>query len=58
MLYFIRGEPDRVIGPLPVDIIGSLGYAALALLIFFSTRALAPTASPRTIKPEAIQVTH
>jgi membrane protease YdiL (CAAX protease family) len=43
MTYFISGEPDHLIGPLPVGIIGSLGYAALALLIFFNTRALTPT---------------
>jgi len=47
MLYFIRGEPESLIGPMPVGIIGSLGYAVLALLIFFHPRALAPTAGPR-----------
>ncbi len=41
MLYFIRGEPESLIGPMPVGIIGSLGYALLALLIFFHPRALA-----------------
>jgi membrane protease YdiL (CAAX protease family) len=46
MLYFIRGEPDRLIGPPTVGLIGCLGYAALALLIFFSARALAPIAGP------------
>jgi len=46
MLYFTRGEPNYLIGPMPVGIIGSLGYALLALLIFFSARALAPIASP------------
>jgi membrane protease YdiL (CAAX protease family) len=51
MTYFISGEPDRLIGPLPVGIIGSLGYAALALLIFFNTRALPPTAGPRPVEP-------
>jgi CAAX protease family protein len=46
MLYFTRGEPNYLIGPMPVGVIGSLGYALLALLIFFSARALAPIASP------------
>jgi len=46
MFYFLTGDPDRLIGPLPVGIIGGLGYALLALLIFFSARALAPIASP------------
>lgn len=47
MTYFISGEPDWLIGPLPVGIIGSLGYATLALLIFFNTRALTPTTGPQ-----------
>jgi membrane protease YdiL (CAAX protease family) len=41
MFPFLTGDPDRLIGPIPVGIIGSLGYAVLALLIFFSPRALA-----------------
>jgi len=45
MLYFIRGDPDPLIGPIPVGIIGGLGYAMLALLIFFSPRAMAQPAS-------------
>jgi membrane protease YdiL (CAAX protease family) len=40
MLFFVRGEPQSLIGPMPVGIIGSLGYAAMAVLIFFSARAL------------------
>jgi membrane protease YdiL (CAAX protease family) len=44
MLYFSTGAPDPLIGPLPVGIIGSLGYAVLGLLIFFSPRALAQPA--------------
>jgi membrane protease YdiL (CAAX protease family) len=47
MTYFISGEPNRLIGPLPVGIIGSLGYAALALSIFLSTRALTPATGPQ-----------
>jgi membrane protease YdiL (CAAX protease family) len=30
------GNPDPLLGPLPVGIIGSLGYAVLALTLFFS----------------------
>ena len=44
MLFFVRGEPQSLIGPLPVGIIGSLGYALMAVLIFFSARALAQPA--------------
>ena len=41
------GKPDYVTGPVPVGIIWSLGYAVLALLIFFSPRALAqPVSAP------------
>jgi membrane protease YdiL (CAAX protease family) len=41
MFPFVSGDPDRLIGPLPVGIVGWLGYALLALLIFFNARALA-----------------
>ena len=44
-LVFISGAPEPLIGPQPVGVIGSLGYALLALLIFFSPRALAQPAS-------------
>jgi membrane protease YdiL (CAAX protease family) len=45
MAAFGSGEPDNLIGPACVGIIGSLGYAVLAQLIFFSPRALAQSAS-------------
>ena len=54
-LVFSSGAADPLLGPLPVGIIGSLGYALLALLIFFSTRALAPTGSPRPVESKAVQ---
>jgi uncharacterized protein len=41
-LVFISGASVPLIGPQPVGIIGSLGFALLALLIFISPRALAP----------------
>jgi len=44
-LVFINGAPDPLIGPQPVGVIGSLGFALLALLIFFSPRTLAQPAS-------------
>jgi membrane protease YdiL (CAAX protease family) len=47
MSPFLTGDPDRLIGPIPIGIVGGLGYILLALLIFFSARALAqPTAAP------------
>lgn len=42
-LYFISGQPDHPIGPATVGIIGSLGWAVLALLILLIQGALAPT---------------
>jgi membrane protease YdiL (CAAX protease family) len=41
---FARGEPNPLIGPGLQGVIGSLGYAVLAMLIFFSPRALAQPA--------------
>ena len=43
-LVFSRGTLEPLLGPQPVGIIGSLGYALLALLIFFHPHALVPTA--------------
>ena len=34
------GQPNPLLGPLPVGIIGSIGYGLVALFIFFSPRAL------------------
>ena len=51
MLYFTRSEPQWLIGPTPVGVIGSLGYAMMAILIYFSARALAPMAHPPTSEP-------
>jgi membrane protease YdiL (CAAX protease family) len=55
MFFFLSGATDRLIGPLPVGIIGSLGYAAMALVIFFSPRALAPMAGPEPAEPKPIR---
>jgi membrane protease YdiL (CAAX protease family) len=55
MLYFTRAEPQYLLGPGPVGIIGSLGYALLAVLIFLSARALAPMAGPRPAEPQAVE---
>jgi len=34
------GEPNTLLGPLPVGIVGSLGFALVAIAIFFSPKAL------------------
>jgi len=38
---FVQGEPNPLLGPLPVGIIGSVGFALLAVAVFLSPRALA-----------------
>lgn len=42
-LIFSNSASNPLLGPQPVGIIGSLGFALLALLIFFNTRALIQT---------------
>jgi len=32
----VTGNPNPLLGPLPVGIIGSLGYAVVSLILFFS----------------------
>jgi membrane protease YdiL (CAAX protease family) len=50
MVYFLRGDWNRLIGPSTVGIVGILGYALLALIIFFSPRALAqPKPAPAEV---------
>lgn len=44
MLFFLSGEPNPLVGPGVQGIIGMLGYVVLALVIFFSPRALAQPA--------------
>jgi membrane protease YdiL (CAAX protease family) len=55
MLYFVRGDVARLVGPLPVGIVGSLGYAILALLIFLNPRALASIITPQPVEPRVGQ---
>jgi membrane protease YdiL (CAAX protease family) len=56
MFPFLVGDADRLIGPIPVGIVGGLGYIVLGLLVFFSARALAPIARPRPVASGAVQV--
>lgn len=39
---FTYGQPSSLLGPLPVGIVGMMGYLALALVILFSRSALTP----------------
>lgn len=47
-----RGNPNPLLGPLPVGIIGSLGYAILALLLFFSPGQKVILAARQTASPK------
>lgn len=40
---FTQGEPNPILGPLSVGIIGGLGFTLVALLIFFSPNGLSET---------------
>jgi membrane protease YdiL (CAAX protease family) len=39
-VFATQGQPNPLLGPLPVGIIGSLGYALVTLAIFLSPKAL------------------
>jgi len=58
LTFLLIGKPDLLIGPVTMGIIGSLGYTVLALLIFFSPRALAPAAGPQPVESKALQAAH
>ncbi len=45
-LIFIQGNPDTLLGPTPVGLIGGIGFTLLALFIFFKPGAFEPKASP------------
>jgi membrane protease YdiL (CAAX protease family) len=40
--FFVQGNPNPILGPAVVGLIGSLGIAVVALLIFISRNALTP----------------
>jgi membrane protease YdiL (CAAX protease family) len=55
-LYFLATEPNSLVGPQPVGIIGVAGYLILAALIFFNPRALAPMAKGAPpVAPKPVQ---
>jgi membrane protease YdiL (CAAX protease family) len=51
MFFYSTGEADRLVGPIPVGIVGMLGYGVLAFLILISPRALAPIAARQPAEP-------
>jgi uncharacterized protein len=54
MINYLRGAPNNLVGPTPLGIVGMLGFALLALPIFFSRSALAPMASAPPPAPKAV----
>ncbi|NMB88827.1 MAG: CPBP family intramembrane metalloprotease [Chloroflexi bacterium] len=51
-VYMTQGDPNPLIGPMPVGILGSVGFAVLAAILYFSPRAFAPVAE--ATHPEAV----
>lgn len=41
-MLFLQGEPNPILGPTPVGIIGAIGFIVVALIIFAVPRALRP----------------
>ena len=39
-ILVVKGQPNPLLGPLPVGVIGSVGFALVSLAIFFSPKAL------------------
>ncbi len=55
-MFFLATQPNSLVGPLPVGVIGSAGYLVLAALIFFNARALAPMAKGAPpVAPKPVQ---
>ncbi|HRV95074.1 MAG TPA: CPBP family intramembrane metalloprotease [Anaerolineae bacterium] len=50
---FVQGEPNPLLGPLPVGIIGGIGFTLVALLIFFSPTGLTKPQPPQKTKKRA-----
>jgi membrane protease YdiL (CAAX protease family) len=48
----LKGEPNPLLGPYPTGLIASLGFALVALILYFSPRALRPPITTATT-PEA-----
>lgn len=46
MILFINGQPNMLLGPTTVGLIGSLGYAVIALLVIANPRALSRDEAP------------
>ncbi len=47
--FFVQGQPNTLLGPSVVGVIGSIGFAAVALILFLIPGALEPVDSRRAI---------
>lgn len=58
MIFFQQGTPNPLLGPLPVGIIGAMGFALLCLVLFLKDKALAPNpiwnTTPRQVEQAAV----
>lgn len=50
-VIFVQGQPNPLLGPLPVGLIGGAGFALVALLIFASPRGLTAREAHLEISP-------
>lgn len=50
--FFVQGQPNTLLGPSVVGVIGSIGFAAVALILFLAPGALDTLSSRRAIVPQ------
>lgn len=55
-LFFAQGNPNPVLGPSIAGVIGSLGIAVVALIIFFSRDGLTAAPEPPAAVPTVVEV--
>lgn len=54
-LMFVQGEPNPILGPGVAGVIGGLGVAVVALVIFFTPRGLSQMEPPLQAKDQAVE---
>jgi len=53
---FIKGQPNPLLGPMPVGLIGSVGFAVVMLALFVKPGAFEPPAADVAAVPESTEV--
>lgn len=51
-VMFAKGQPNPLLGPLPVGVIGSVGFAVVTLVLFLKRGAFEPPATEAAAVPE------